>query len=292
MFIEKYRPTKFKNVVGLNESIEKLINKDMPHFLFLGPAGTGKTTTAKIIIKKLGADVLRLNGSEERGIDTMRSKVKEFAMTHSSNSNFKIVFIDEADYITKEGQAILRNLMETYYKNCRFIMTANYGNKILDPIKSRCQLYEFKVPGKDDCVKRLKIICTYENIEVEDNVLLKVVEKFYPDIRSMINKVEELGEKGNISMDMIEIDVEKVKTLFNHLKEKDFLNARLWCLNSCEEPSYIMNSLFKYILKSDLDNMKKIKLVEAIAESEFRLGLSVDKEVQLSGAIVRIMNSI
>jgi len=293
MFVEKYRPTEFNEVAGLNLAIEKLVNGSMPHFLFLGPAGTGKTTTAKIIINKLGCDVLRLNGSDERGIDTIRLKVKEFAMTQSTDGNFKVVFLDEMDALTKDAQAILRNLMETYHKNCRFIMTANYGNKILEPIKSRCQLYEFKMPEKSAVYKRLLHIMGEENIKVDNpDVLNVLIEKFYPDVRSMINKLEELHQQGTITNDMIDIDSDKVKVLFEALQNKKFTEARLWCLNSCEEPSFIMNSLFRYLLKCNLTGPQKIKVIEAIAESEFRLGMSVDKEVQMSGALVRIIKAM
>jgi len=292
MFVEKYRPDDFKNVVGLNQAIIKLMNNDMPHFMFIGPAGTGKTTTAKIIINFLGCNVLKLNGSDERGIDTIRNKVKEFAMTLSTDGHFKIVFLDEMDALTKDAQAILRNLMETYAENCRFIMTANYSNKILDPIKSRCQIYEFKNPSKNDVLNRLQEISKLENINISELILKKLILKYYPDIRSMINKLEELSKHENITEDLININDAKIKELYNLLVQKNYSDARIWCLNSCEEFSFILNSLFKYVVRLDILKVIKISIIEAIGETEFRLGLSVDKEVQISAGLVRIMKAM
>lgn len=293
MFVEKYRPKEFEDVVGLDNSIVELVKGDMPHFLFLGPAGTGKTTTAKIIVTKTGVDCLRLNGSDERGIDTIRDKVKEYAMTRSTNGKFKIVFLDEADYLTKDAQAILRNLMETYAKNCRFIMTANFGNKIIEPLHSRTAKFEFKQPEKEEVKKRLNHIAKEESINIEEKAVEVLIKKYYPDIRSMINKIEDLSKKGKITESMISVEEHKLQALAKLIKDKEFTKARTWIMESTDDPHHLLNGLMNLFLDDDsLKIEQKVGIVEAIGETEFRLGLSVDKEVQISAGLTRIMRSI
>ena len=186
MFVEKYRPKEFDAVIGLDNSLPKLVNEDMPHMLFSGPPGTGKTTTAKIIVSKTGADYLSLNASDERGIETIRQKVKDFAMTRTMKYSFKIVFMDEADYLTKEAQAILRNVMETYANNCRFILTCNYKNKIIDAIQSRCAQFTFKVLDDELIFRNLKPICEKEKVDIEDDALQKLIQKYKEAIDNKI----------------------------------------------------------------------------------------------------------
>ena len=293
MFVEKYRPKSFEEVAGLDKSIISLVSDDMPHFLFMGSAGTGKTTTAKIIINKTDFETLRLNGSDERGIDTIRNKVKEFAMSKSLNGKLKIVFIDEMDYLTNEAQAILRNLMETYAANCRFIFTANYGNKIIEALHSRCAKFEFKMLEKPLIFERLKFICLSEKIVFEDEAIKFLVDKYYPDMRSMINKLEELSKKGSLTVDKVKFSEEKIYDLIKLLKEKKFVEARLFFLNANDEPNFVLNQLFLCLLKDQsLSTLQKLSVIDAIAETDYRLGFSLDKDVQVSAGLVRIMKAL
>jgi len=294
MFTHKYKPKTVQEVVGLSDSVINNINKDMKHMLFISAVpGTGKTTTADAIQRQLDCDTLRLNGSDTRGIDTIRTLVKEFAMTGKTKGDFKLIRIEEMDYLTKEAQAMLRELMEIYEKNCRFIFTANYRNKIIQPLQSRCMVIDFGRASKEDIRNKLISICTRESINAAVEVLDKIIEKYNPDIRSMINKLEELSKKGKeITVEMIDIDEDKIKALVEHLKNKKYKEARLWVLNSNEESSYIINSLFRYIEKSDMISSKKLEVIKILAETEFRLGLCVDKEVQMAWGLVNLIKAM
>jgi replication factor C small subunit len=193
MFVEKYRPRTFDDVIGLHESIKVATGSgEIPHFLFSGSPGTGKTTIAHIIINMLGCEVLMLNASDENGINIMRGKVKNFASTKSTDGKIKIIFLDEADALTPEAQFALRNLMEKYYQNCRFILTCNFVNKILEALQSRCQHFKFEKPALNDIVKRLKFIVKEEHVKIVDEEIRTLAELYFPDIRKSIHKLESL----------------------------------------------------------------------------------------------------
>jgi len=196
IFIEKYRPDKFEDLILANKSlIVKYLDKPktMPSFIFYSARpGTGKTSTAKIIIKALGCDALLINSSDERGIDTIRDKIKLFSRSLSTDTNIKrCIFLDEADGLTKQAQDSLRNLMEAYSDNCFFIFSCNDINKIIEPLRSRCNEINFEHPNKADIVARLCQIIDNEKLEVEDLEVEKLVDTFYPDIRSMIVRLQQ-----------------------------------------------------------------------------------------------------
>ena len=184
LLTEKYRPQTIEDMIGFKPTFA--IDEDMPHLLLHGSAGTGKTTLAKIIIKMLGADSLILNASSDRGIDIVRQKVIDFASTQSTTGAIKIVFLDEADHLTNDAQTALRNTMEKYCKNTRFIFTANYVSKIIDPLQSRCILVKFDNIPKDAILNRLEYICKNENVPYEIDALKQIIEYTGNDIRSAI----------------------------------------------------------------------------------------------------------
>src|SRR3990167_714296 len=191
LWTEKYRPKTFNDFVGIDKykSIVELCNTPfkLPHFLFVGRAGIGKTTFAKIIIKTLNADYLLLNASDETGIDTIRGKVKTFAKTLSLNSNVpKIIFLDEADFLSQNAQGALRGIIEDYSKSCRFILSVNYENKIIDALCSRLTRIPFGDYSKEDILQHLIKICEKENIKYEREALNKIIDLNFPDIRSII----------------------------------------------------------------------------------------------------------
>jgi len=193
IWINKYKPKNFNEIIGLDESIVKLSldSSKLPNFIFYGPAGTGKTTTSQMIINKRNSTYLQLNASDERGIDTIRERVKSFAMTKSHDNSKKIILLDEADQLTKEAFASLRGIMDKYSNNCSFILTCNWFNKIIDPLKSRCVCIEFKKPKKEDIIQLLKNICIKEEIkEYTDEGISNIIETTYPDIRRAIKELE------------------------------------------------------------------------------------------------------
>ena len=232
-FVEKYRPKKFEDVVGLDEKIVKLVNKDIPNLLFIGPAGTGKTTVARIVVNKMGGQCLELNASDERGIDTIRNKIKNYVRTQSIDGGLKFVFLDEADGLSRDAQQSLRTMMEKYSGHCRFILTANYINKIIDPLKSRCNVIEFGQPDKQDCKNKLGYILEAEGIAPEQGEdLLSIVEHCYPDIRRMINTLQVSIVDGKLSeAKLIESEGQKVWKL---IQDKNFKGIRRILVNGAD----------------------------------------------------------
>lgn len=251
--MEKYRPRTLEDMVGFIPSFS--IDEDMPHLLLHGGAGTGKTTLAKIIIKMLNANSITLNASSERGIEIVRQKISEFASTQSTNDNIKIVFLDEADSLTADAQTALRNTMETYSRNTRFILTANYVNKIIDPLRSRCISIKFDNIPKNLIVERLEFICKEEKIPYEVEALGKIVDQTGPDMRSAINKIEEM--KSGVLVSKLVNETKLAETIFTLIQAKNFMDARQLYLDSHVNPEQFIHDLYITIFNSSKSNEYK-----------------------------------
>tara|TARA_R110000803_G_scaffold96483_3_gene164619 strand:+ start:1825 stop:2733 length:909 start_codon:yes stop_codon:yes gene_type:complete len=228
LLVEKYRPTNLDNYVG-NESIKKSISNyieqnDIQNLIFYGPAGTGKTTLAKLIVKNIDCDHLYINASDERGIETIRDKVSGFASTMSFKP-LKVIILDEADFLTIQAQASLRNVIETFSRTTRFILTCNYVERIIDPLQSRCQTLKIVPPSKLDVVKHLKKIIDKENIEVNDlDDLSIVVNNNYPDVRKMLNTIQVSTQDNVLSLDTTAL----VSSNYIDAVVKELSNVRSW----------------------------------------------------------------
>lgn len=280
MFCEKYRPKQFSDVVGIDERIKSISKKDMQHYLFVGSAGTGKTTTAKIIINKFEAESLELNASAERGIDVIRDKVTTFAMSKSMNNKLKIVFLDEADAITFEGQTALRNTMEKYSDTCKFILTGNYGNKFIDAIKSRCSVIEFKQPEKKDIEKRLSFIISEEKIKIQEEALKELINKFYPDIRAMINKLQQYQLMNKeITKEEIKKENLMIADIFALLKDKKFMEARQLLLDNEISYEQLIEETESYVMNGELNINKKLKILLLLCEVNKHLKSCIKQEL-------------
>ena len=204
LWVEKYRSSDLSSYVG-NENIKKTIQQyldqnDIQNFIFSGPAGTGKTTLAKLIVSNLDCDYLYINASDERGIDTIRDKVSGFASA-ASFKGIKVVILDEADFITIQGQAALRNVIETYSRTTRFILTCNFVERIIDPLQSRCQVLKIVPPSKSDIAKHVANIIEQENVEYEIDDIKLLVNQFYPDLRKMLNTAQLSTQEGKLVID-------------------------------------------------------------------------------------------
>ena len=241
LYVEKYRPQNIGDTIlpkGVKKSFEEFVqNKEIPNLLLCGTAGTGKTTIAKAMCNELGADFIVINGSDEgRLIDTLRTKIKNFASTVSLAGGPKVVILDEADYISAESvQPALRNFIEEFSSNCRFIFTCNYKNRIIAPLHSRCTVIDFSIPKSEksklagEFLQRLIQICNEEGIKYEEKVLVELILKFFPDFRRCINEVQRYGASGVIDSGLLAtLSEEKLTPLIDMLASKDWSGMRKW----------------------------------------------------------------
>jgi len=256
LWVEKYRPSKLENMVlpdDYRKIFEKFINeKEIPHLLIFGPPGSGKTAISRILIKKLTSDnmdVMYMNGSSSTGIDAVRNHIEDFLKTPTfGGSRTKIVFIDEADYLSQAAQACLRNIMETYHANGRFILTCNYLYKILDPLQSRCQRFEFKKVPKEYIEKMCIGILEKENIEYDKIALDRVISTLYPDIRKIVNMLQSRSEGGKLQIKGK--DIESKEKIVRSLLSETFLGITQ---NKASIVSQSINNLTKYLTTNELD---------------------------------------
>src|SRR6056300_66714 len=243
LWVEKYRPQTIEDTilpVALKDTFRQILeNKELPNLLFTGTAGVGKTTVAKAICNELDLDYLLINGSEEGNIDTLRHKIKQFASTVSLQGGYKVVILDEADYLNPQStQPALRGFVEEFHKNCRFILTCNFKNRIIEPLHSRFSNIEFKVNPKDKpklasrLFERAIYILKEQNVSYEDKVLVELITKHFPDFRKLINELQRYSVSGAIDAGiLVNVSDENLKTLMGYLKGKDFGEMRKWVVN-------------------------------------------------------------
>ena len=305
IWTEKYRPSVFEELVGQQEIVKRtrsLVQAlNIPHLLFAGPSGTGKSTLALIIVKQLFGEkwkenYLELNASDERGIEVVRQKVKDFARTKALGSvPFKVIFLDEADALTKEAQQALRRTMENYSNTCRFILSCNYSSKILDPIQSRCVIFRFKILEKKDIVQVLKRIAEKEKLELKDNAAEILYEMSEGDCRRAINLLQAAAAVSpDINEEMVRMissaaKPANIKIVLDYALAGDFLNAKEKLLDTMLKESISGTDIIKAIQK-EIWNLKinpeiKVKLTEKTGEVEFRIVEGSDEFVQLQALL-------
>lgn len=305
IWTEKYRPTRFEEVVGQTEIIKRvqsLVNSmNIPHLLFAGPAGTGKSTLALITVRELFGsswreNYLELNASDERGIDVVRQKVKDFARTKAiGDVPFKVIFLDEADALTREAQQALRRTMENYTSTCRFILSCNYSSKILDPIQSRCVIFRFQLLEKKDIKKRIEYIAEKESLTVTNDAFDAVYEASEGDCRRVINLLQATASiSPNITPDLVNTIVSKakpsdIKIVLDYALAGDFLGAKDKLLDIMLKESIsgqdVIRGIQKEIWNLPIDSELKVKLTEKTGEIEFRLVEGSDEFIQLESLI-------
>src|SRR5210317_1378464 len=242
LWVEKYRPRTIEQFIlpkSLKETFKSQIqNKELPNMMFTGTAGTGKTTVARSLCQELGLDYILINGSEESGIDTLRNKIKHFASTVSLTGSVKVVILDEADYLNPQStQPALRGFIEEFSNNCRFILTCNFKNRIIEPLHSRCGVYEFNTTKKDlaplaaQFMKRCKFILEEEGVSYDEMAIADLIMKFAPDWRRVLNELQRYSVLGPITGSSSD-NTQSFDSLFTHLKSKDFKKMRSWVVNN------------------------------------------------------------
>lgn len=301
LWCEKYRPKTIDECIlpqALKDSFKQYIaGGQLPNFIFSGGAGVGKTTVARALCNELSADYLFINGSEERGIDVLRTKIKQFASSVSLTADgVKVVILDEADYLTPDTQAALRAFIEEFSNNCRFVLTCNFKNRIIQPLHSRCAVVDFKVDSKDkptiaaNFFRRVVDILSKENITAEKNVLAKVVETHFPDFRRVLNELQRYSVSGTIDAGILaNMSDESMKELTGYLKEKDFSGARKWIgRNTDIETSVLFRRL--YDTSADIIEAGSIpQLVLILADYQYKAAFVADSEVNNVAALTEIM---
>lgn len=277
MWVEKYRPKEFHEVIGLPEKVRQLNFKNLTHLLFVGKQGTGKTTVALIIARKIGADLLEINAADERGIDAIRTKVKGFAQKASFGR--KVILLDEADGITSAAQDSLRRIMELAVDDTIFILTANYVNRIIEPIQSRCDTIMFGTPEKSQIVDRLKYICDMEGVKYKIDDLSKIVDIYYPDIRKSINALQNSVKNSIVDITGIKVDVDILEAVWILVNEKDYDSLRLLMKTESPEYNQVYSYLFDKVFDSDLKMPDKKDLLLKIADRMYRNSFVADQEI-------------
>ena len=304
LWVEKYRPKKISECI-LSEDIKKtfsefLKQKEIPNLLLSGTQGTGKTTVARALCEELGADYIIINGSDEgRQIDTLRNKIKNFASTVSltEQSNHKVVIVDEADYMNAESvQPALRNFIETFFENCRFIMTCNYPYKFIEPIRSRLTQVDFKIINgqkvkvAQKLLKRLGDILDENKVPYDKKVLAELIQKYFPDFRKTINELQRYSVNGKIDSGIFFNQKEAdLKSLFAALKGKEFDGMRKWVVNNLSvQPA----DLFKQIYGALKDYLQPQSIPQAIlliAGYQYKAVFVADQEINMVACLTEIM---
>lgn len=309
IWTEKYRPKNLDEVVGQKHVTERLkayvSSKNMPHLLLTGPAGTGKTTCSLALAKEMFGDewkgnFIELNASDERGIDVVRGKIKEFARTAPlGNAEFKIIFMDEADALTSDAQAALRRTMEKFSKICRFILSCNYSSKIIDPIQSRCAVFRFKPLSREDVTEYLNKIVTNENISIEDDALNALVHVARGDMRRAVNSLQVAAAQGEtIDVDTIYqttglANPEEVKKMLEIALSGNFIGARDKLDEIMIEFGLSGQDIIKQIHSSyfelSIGDNEKVRLMDKTGEIEFRIIEGSNERIQLEALLAYIV---
>ena len=303
LWTEKYRPNCISDTIlpqNLSTTFNEFVEKGIPNLLLCGGPGVGKTTVARAMLDQVGSDYMIINGSMNGGIDTLRNDIKSYASTVSLNGKRKFVILDEADYLNPQStQPALRNFMEEYSKNCGFILTANYKNRIIEPLHSRFSNIEFKVNPKDKpklasrLFERAVYILKEQNVSYEDKVLVELITKHFPDFRKLINELQRYSVSGSIDAGiLVNVSDENLKTLITHLKNKEFSDMRKWVVNNLDnDPVKIFRKIYD-TLYSNLEPSTIPHAVLIIADYQYKSAFVADQEINLVACLTELMSQV
>ena len=304
LWVEEYRPKTIDDCIlpaSLKTLFQSFIDKgEISNMLFSGTPGVGKTTVAKALCEQMNCDWIMINGSEEGGIDVLRNKIKNFASTVSLSGGKKVVILDEADYLNPQStQPALRGFVEEFHKNCRFILTCNFKNRIIEPLHSRFSNIEFRINNKDkpklasQLMDRAVYILKEQNIEYEDKALVGLITKHFPDFRKLINELQRYSVSGAIDAGvLVNISDENLKTLTAHLKGKEFGDMRKWVVNNLDnDPVKIFRKIYDS-LNTTLQPETIPHAILIIADYQYKSAFVADQEINLVACLTEIMSQV
>jgi len=299
LWVEKYRPRKIEDCIlpdALKKTFQEYVNRqEIPNLLFAGSAGVGKTTVARALCEEVGCDYIIINGSDENGVDMIRTKFKNYASSMSLSGGRKVVILDEADYLTPQAQAILRAGIEEFAINCSFIFTCNFKNRIIDPIHSRCTVIDFKPNGSKakmatQFFQRVCVILDQENISFEKDVVAAVITKHFPDNRRILNELQRYGVSGSIDKGILaSVTDVQLSELVKSLKNKDFASCRKWVTNNLDNDQ---TRIFRNIYDGLYEQLKPNsipQLVLILAKYQYQAAFVADHEINLIACLTEIM---
>jgi len=304
LWVEEYRPKTIDDCIlpqSLKTLFQSFIEKgEVSNLLFSGTPGVGKTTVAKALCEQMNCDWIMINGSEEGGIDVLRNKIKNFASTVSLSGGKKVVILDEADYLNPQStQPALRGFVEEFHKNCRFILTCNFKNRIIEPLHSRFSNIEFRISPKDKgklatkLFERVSYILKEQNIEYEEAVVAELIKKHFPDFRKLINELQRYSVSGAIDAGiLVNVSDENLKTLVAHLKTKEFGNMRKWVVNNLDNDPV---KIFRKIYDSMYTTLQPETIPHAvliIADYQYKSAFVADQEINLVACLTELMSQV
>ena len=302
LWVEKYRPKTIEECVlpnALKQTLSEFISKgDIPNLILSGGPGVGKTTAAKAMLDELGLTYMFINGSEESGIDVLRTKIKNFASTVSLHGGRKYLILDEADYLNPQStQPALRGFIEEFHKNCGFILTCNYKNRLIPPLHSRCSVVDFTVPKSEkkelaeQFFRRVMNVLVVEEVKFEPKAVAEVINKFFPDWRRVLNELQRYSVSGKIDAGiLVDISEVNIKELMQSMKQKEFTNVRKWIVNNIDnDPTRLFRRLYDN-LYDYMDGSSIPHVVVILGEYQYKAAFVADQEINMLACLTEIMS--
>jgi DNA polymerase III delta prime subunit len=302
LWVERYRPQTVEECIlpeRLKTTFQEYVNqKEIPNLLLTGGAGVGKTTIAKAMCNEIGCDYMILNGSDENGVDTIRVKIKNYASSMSFAGGRKVVILDEADYLTPNAQAILRNAIEEFAVNCSFIFTCNFKSRIIEPLHSRCAVIDFRLVNGEKAkmasafFKRITHILDTEKVEYDEKVIAELIKKHFPDFRRAINELQRYSQLGKIDVGILsQIGDISISQIVKHLKEKDFTSVRKWAATTDIDSTTFFRKLYDALY--DIAKPQSIpQAVIIIADYQYKQAFVADQEINLVACLTELMANV